>query len=189
MGDFDIPNGPFSDVTLYMGRGDDARIGAGSSGGSLVSGGTGDDVIEMNRSATPTAGDTIFGGDGDDIISAATSFNGGAVDPLVIYGGEGADTINIGIESVDVPAVGNGGAGEVRLMDFDPAEDSLTVVISTEAQLRYSSSTVVNHPAEGYSELRMSFRDPGGNIFQSSIQFDGITDLQSNDINLRLQQG
>ena len=76
--------------------------------------------------------------------------------------------------------------GEVILMDLQPGVDSLTIVLSKQTHLTYSSAKVVNHAADGYSELQLTFRGPGGSIYQSSVQFDGITDLQASSIALRL---
>ena len=77
---FNLPNGPFSDVTLHMGRGDDALVGAGN--GSAIYGNGGEDLVMVSGGEL-----TLSGGEDDDTIT--TSSSGGSV----VVGGSGNDAI------------------------------------------------------------------------------------------------
>ncbi len=78
------------------------------------------------------------------------------------------------VETVDVDAT-SGETGEgVTFMDFDPDRDSLTIVLSQDAQLDYLSSRIVTNPSGGYSELVLSFEDQvTGDPYTSVIRFEG----------------
>ncbi len=174
-------------VTLSGGADDDTIIMT-TSGGSELIGGAGNDAIQITRDANATGGDTLWGGEGNDTLNAYVGLGDSLATPLEIYGGAGADAFGIGVETVEAPASPGGTVGGVTLMDFDPSVDSLTVVLSTEAQLGYSGATLTNHPDLGYSELRLNFTGPAGSEpYQSVIRLNGTANLDVSDIDLRLQ--
>jgi Ca2+-binding RTX toxin-like protein len=174
-------------MTLSGGDGNDTIIMT-TSGGSQLVGGLGNDGIQITRSGTVTGGDTVWGGDGADTLHAYVGLGDTLATPLEIYGGAGADTFGIGIETVEAPASPGGTVGGVTLMDFNPAQDSLTVILSTEAQLNYTGATLSNHPSLGYSELRLHFDDQGGGEpYEAVIRLNGTSAYSVNDIDLRLE--
>jgi Ca2+-binding RTX toxin-like protein len=174
-------------MTLSGGADDDVIIMT-SSGGSHLIGGLGNDGIQITRDGSETSGDTVWGGEGNDTLHAYVGLGDTLANPLEIYGGAGADTFGIGIETVEAPASPGGTVGGVTLMDFDPAQDSLTVILSTEAQLNYTNATLTNHPSLGYSELRLHFDDQGGGEpYEAVIRLNGTGTYSVNDIDLRLE--
>ena len=171
-------------VTLSGGAGND-MITMGSNGGSVAAGGSGNDEIEYRGFVHSTAADTIFGGDGDDTIVARVNPTSGTSIAPVLIAGDGADQIYVTSDEVDVNPGDDVEA--IVLKDFDPDEDTLTVLLTGEAGREFESATLEKLPAEGSSELRLGFIDQAtGGSYQTVIRFDGRTDISPSDINLRI---
>ncbi|MFE3838380.1 hypothetical protein [Pseudogemmobacter sonorensis] len=176
-----------ANTTLFGGAGNDMLL-ATSSGGTLIVGGTGDDLLELDRQGDATSGDTLRGGEGADSIYAAGSLSGDDLGGIEIHGGAGQDEIGLLIRAVDAPDADTPATG-ITIMDFDPAEDTLAVVLGTEAQLDYTGARIESHPAEGYSDLVLDYTDPAtGQSWQGVIRLNGVTGLEIGDIRIAMEQ-
>jgi RTX calcium-binding nonapeptide repeat (4 copies) len=90
-------------VIFDGGPGADHLVGRDAETGLLLTGGTGDDVLELTGIGSPTpfglGGYTLDGGDGDDVVNGGTdeqTFQGGAGDDRLHAWDGGADSVTCG---------------------------------------------------------------------------------------------
>jgi hypothetical protein len=139
-------NGPFGDYepgvgtgivnsgSISLGDGNDTLVGTGISKGigivntnGIICGGAGDDSLTGYGAKIGIQGGTIDGGNGNDYFKArliddssnAVSDLGGAIADVVIKGGSGADTFDVGYGNATI----NGGSGWDKLILPDVKSD------------------------------------------------------------------
>ncbi len=146
------------DTSLWGGQGDDEITGIES---NTLSGFEGNDVITLNDRGSDGVeiADRTFinGGDGDDTINIVSDTNVDTQKDIpitVIDGGAGQDIFNLKINLTDfAPAsleddmVTESNLG--KIMDFDPAEDTMNIEITRAADLAAREFTVELEERQG----------------------------------------
>jgi len=196
-------------VVLRGGEGDDILSSDGLQ--VFIRGGSGDDTITTLDTARVNGGDgndTIFadarfsrdvdeatflnGGEGDDDITAARVFNvtSSISNPLVMEGGEGADTFTIEAEYLELFGLSDAEPRPVELRDFatitdfDPEEDKLVIKYqSSSPDVEFSVSNETDF--RGQELTLVQFTTSGNTIEEpvvGTVRLLGTIDLDVEDI-------
>lgn len=183
---------------LNGGAGDDVLTGATT---SVLSGGAGNDILTYAQSASLSSSDgAVSGGDGDDIINInveahpwntdATGYFSG----VAVNSGSGADTINLTIslddqnyDSLNPFYNGTRLLAGVRLTDFDPANDTLNITLSNAeaSQVGELTRSEITTDFLGRRVLELQFAATGSNpAFTSSVILGTNPNITMDQINL-----
>ncbi len=176
--------GPTSLSEVEAGRGDDT-INAAEPDGLTISGGFGNDELNLDFSADTTTGSFATGADGDDTLNV--DIGTGANDQLTgidtVEGGAGADIFNL---IANAPFVTSDPAASpldqpvaLTIADFDPAVDIL--FLSPDAELGAEAEFIGSETREegGDTLLSLSFALADGTEQTSLIRLAGVSNFDT----------
>ncbi|MGH1578469.1 hypothetical protein [Planktotalea sp.] len=123
-----------SGATILGGAGDDV---ISASGGVDLQGEAGNDTLSLTLSDTPDLVSLVSGGEGDDLIeiAAAIGADTSEAESVEATGGAGADTFDLELTLSDQTIAEDGPTtvesnSNISILDFDPAEDILQIEIT-----------------------------------------------------------
>lgn len=183
---------------LIGGEGDDVLNGNTT---SVLDGGAGNDHLVYAQDATLSSSDgSVQGGSGDDVIDINVLAQPGSpeVSPYFtgarVETGEGADQVNINLSLDDTrydsedPKLGvNQLLSAVRVVDFDPADDQLTISLSnaSDSEVGALSDVTLNTRDDEIVELRLSFEAAGDKpAFSTTLQLGTNSAISLDDITI-----
>lgn len=179
------------EVVIRGGTGDD-RINAEDT--SFTFGGEGDDeiIVDVRGSRDEDVSTLIDGGPGDDTLTAIKLFRTGPdnMTPVIMIGGDGADTFTVDVRSASLPGVGDDEPRPIELSelatitDFDPDEDKL--VITYESSSPVVEFNVRQAPSSsGEGSTFVQFTTSGNSVEEpvvGSVRLAGLLDLTVEDV-------
>ncbi|MFN3210195.1 MAG: hypothetical protein ACE369_14550 [Roseovarius sp.] len=160
------------------GAGDDV-ITARNPSASVLRGGDGNDVINVQQESYDEEFTQLEGGDGDDILNLDLAVPDESPQiGLRAYGGDGADTYTLTF----TPAYGDGAdedadpARILDLRDFDPAEDQIVIDLSGTAGSGDAVETEIRESEDdGSLEVVVSFLNEAGDSVSGTINLGALT--------------